>query len=288
MALAEGGAPRAVAEALVDAGVPEVLAVREVATIADALAPLIDRSRRMGLILRMLETVSVAPVERRELCGAEEFFARYFSVYRPTVFTGGCAELSAARWSFADLRARFGARELEVGVPPERVRVDAAVDRWLGDAPPEFYLVSQNRALDGALAELRDELAPLPEFLDPDEAPRTANVWIGPRGTVSPLHHDTTHVYFCQLVGRKRYELVAPWEPASLDAPIVRGWDSGLDIDAPDLQAKVHRVDLDPGDALFIPTGWWHRVTALTPSISASLRSFRWDTDHRWYAPGLA
>jgi hypothetical protein len=288
-ALVRGCTPQEVARALIDEGVEEAIAVREIGIIDDALAPLAKERRRTALLLRMLATVDAdaGPLERRAPCGAAEFHARHFTRYRPVVFEGGCATMKAARWSFAGLRARCGEIEIEVGYPePATLTLAEVIDRIDAGAPPEFYVVSHNRVLAGPLVQLRDDLEPLPEFLDPIAAPATANLWLGPANTESPLHHDTTHVYFCQLVGQKRYQLVAPWEPELLRAEIVRGWDSSFDVDAPG-EVRVHEVVLEPGDALYLPTGWWHRVVALTPSISVSMRDFAWPCDHSWYAPGV-
>jgi ribosomal protein L16 Arg81 hydroxylase len=51
-------------------------------------------------------------------------------------------------------------------------------------------------------------------------------------------------------------------------------------------QLLVRQVVLDPGDSLYIPAGWWHRVTSLDVSISFSLLSFRRPNDFSWYRPG--
>ena len=48
----------------------------------------------------------------------------------------------------------------------------------------------------------------------------------------------------------------------------------------------IKQVVVEPGDALFIPAGWWHRVTSLDVSISFSLLSFRRPNDFAWYRPG--
>jgi ribosomal protein L16 Arg81 hydroxylase len=45
-------------------------------------------------------------------------------------------------------------------------------------------------------------------------------------------------------------------------------------------------VELAPGDAVFLPTGWWHQVVALEASISVSRGAFRWPSNRTWYAPG--
>lgn len=285
-ALSRGTGPADAVAALVDEGVPEPLAVREVGIIDAAWGELGDRLRRYQLVLEVLGAHAPGYVARRPLCGADEFYDRYFSASRPVVFADGCAALAASRWSFGDLRARFGDAVVDVGLPkPRSMPLREALDAMLEPAaPPSLYIQSHNRALSGPLAALQAELAPLPGFLDPVEAPRTANLWLGPRDTESPLHHDTTHVYFCQLDGRKQYELIAPWEIEATGAPL-SGTDSGYDPDG-DGGARVHRVILEPGESLFIPIGWWHRVTALDPSISVSLRSFLWPAGCDWYRPG--
>jgi hypothetical protein len=286
-ALSRGTSPRDAAEALVAEGVPESIATREVGIIAAAWAEHGDRLRRYRLVLEVLAAHAPGYLARRELCGASEMFDRYFSASRPVVFSDGCARMEAMRWSFADLVARFGDVMVDVGLPdPRSMPLGEALAAMLEPgAPPSLYIQSHNRALSGPLVDLAAELAPLPEFLDGDEARATANLWLGPAGTHTPLHHDTTHVYFCQLEGRKRYELIAPWETEVLDAPIRDTCDSAYDVDG-DGGARVHRVILEPGESLFIPIGWWHRVVSLEPSISVSLRSFIWDGGCAWYLPG--
>ena len=291
-ALSRGVSPDDAVTALVAERVPRLIAVREVGVITAAWGGVADRTRRMKLALEVLREHAPGYLARRALCGAEEFYDRYFSASRPVVFSDGCAHMTAARWSFPDLRARFGDAVVDVGLPvPKSMRFRDALDAMLRpDAPPDLYIQSHNRALAGPLKAMAAELDPLPEFLDGDDARRSANLWLGPANTLSPLHHDTTHVYFCQLAGRKRYELIAPWEVDVLCAPIRDTCDSQYDIDGDgDGGARVvHRVDLEPGESLFIPTGWWHRVRALEPSISVSLRSFVWEAGCPWYLPGVS
>ena len=56
-------------------------------------------------------------------------------------------------------------------------------------------------------------------------------------------------------------------------------WNGGQDLPG-------YTVELAPGDAIFLPAGWWHAVTALSPSVSVTTTGFRWSNDFRWYAPG--
>ena len=45
---------------------------------------------------------------------------------------------------------------------------------------------------------------------------------------------------------------------------------------------------MQPGEALFIPAGWWHQVDALDPSISVTILDFTFTNDYGWYRPGTA
>ena len=285
-ALVGGMLPTEVVEALVDQGVSRELATREVDVIAVSSRGMGTLVRRYRMVLDALKGLAPGYIERRELCGPQEFYDRYFTASRPVVFRDGCAATAASRWTFDDLRARFGDVQLEIGADePQTWRLGDALDAMeRPDASPQLYVVSRNRVLAGPLRALASELAPLPQFLHPEQAPATANLWLGPRGTLSPLHHDTTTVYFCQLYGTKRYRLIAPWEADVLAAPI-EGSDSAFDLDHPG-EVRVHQVVLHPGESLLIPMGWWHEVLSLGPSISVSLRSFLWPAGFDWYVPG--
>jgi len=105
------------------------------------------------------------------------------------------------------------------------------------------------------------------------------NAWLGPAGTVTPLHHDPLPNLLCQVVGAKHVRLYAPSESKRL-YPHAAGLctnSSQVDVCAPDaaafpLFADAAFVDcvLGPGEALFIPPRWWHHVIALTSSFSVS------------------
>ena len=100
--------------------------------------------------------------------------------------------------------------------------------------------------------------------------------------------------FLCQVFGRKEVVLFAP-TPAN--EAVLRPFSSTLHphlrntsmldlADAkvleenPDLQkASWSHVILRPGEALFIPKGWWHFVRSLDPSLSVN---FWWT--HRFKA----
>jgi len=105
---------------------------------------------------------------------------------------------------------------------------------------------------------------------------KAVNVWIG-GATRSGLHFDSEDNMFGQIYGRKRVYLIAPRFSRFLyqfpDVPSK----SRIDPEHPDLgrfpkfaNCEVTKCNLEPGDLLFIPRGWWHFVAADDVSVSVN------------------
>lgn len=146
-----------------------------------------------------------------------------------------------------------------------------------------------------AMAVQSEDIASLlPAFADanrlpllPDVAPR---IWIGNRIRVAP-HYDAKENVACCVAGRRRFTLFPPEQIANLYPGPFELTPAGtpvsmVDPAAPDLaryprfaEAAQHAstATLEPGDAIYIPYGWWHGVESLDPvSILVNY----------WWAPG--
>lgn len=109
-------------------------------------------------------------------------------------------------------------------------------------------------------------------------APR---IWIGPKGTLTPLHRDDTDNLFAQVWGQKSFILAAPHHRPALGtwSTAPKGGLDGCDFnpDAPDYQrfpqardVTFLRVTLEAGDLLFLPEGWFHQVESVSTSLSVN------------------
>jgi hypothetical protein len=120
------------------------------------------------------------------------------------------------------------------------------------------------------------------------------NVWIGGKGSFTPIHCDPYKNVFVQVVGSKRAHIFPPSVaphlhlfPPSTTQPntsSIPTEDVLLVGSLPIWQAKypdvaialshpdTHHVTLEAGDALYIPQGWFHCLSST--SISASVNAW--------------
>jgi len=102
--------------------------------------------------------------------------------------------------------------------------------------------------------------------------------WGSTSDAKSSLHYDMTEGLMVQMQGTKTFELVS-FENVDLLHPFPRGHDLerqcklGLEI-PPEI---IRVMTISPGDALYIPFGWFHRVTSRGPFLSVSLRWNPWE-----------
>ncbi len=222
------------------------------------------------------------------------FYRHYYEANRPAKLTGIVDHWPAlARWSLDHFAAIAGDTLVEAQVERERdpdyelakndhrrlVRFGELID-WLRKDEPsnDIYLTAYNSGTNAAaLGLLWDDLAPI-DILDA-RGGRDGFFWLGPRGTLTPWHHDLTNNLLVQVVGRKRVRMAPPWASDRMknsrhcfsdwaNEPLPAG---PGDADTPPVLETV----IGPGEAVFLPVGWWHQVEALDLSASMSFTSFR-------------
>ncbi|TFW16248.1 cupin-like domain-containing protein [Duganella callida] len=176
------------------------------------------------------------------------------------------------QYSQLHVRARVG-DYIGTAFAPDRAMQDMTMGEYLDAAERAEGLPPYLGNLE--LRELNN-MCHWPAYFDKIGPPR---FWIGPAGTVTPLHCDFDDNIFAQIWGTKRIFLAPPHHDAFLSPreanPILFG--SPFDPEAPDYaqfplarQATMIEVIVQPGDMLYVPAGWYHQVRALTFSLSSN------------------
>ena len=144
--------------------------------------------------------------------------------------------------------------------------MDANEDRA---EPPTIYLGSIDvpTHFDGVHEENRIDLGPREPLV---------SLWIGTPSRIA-AHNDFPDNLACCAVGGRRFTLFPPEQFANLYLGPIDNTPAGravsmVDFHAPDFAAHPRFADaldhaqvaeLEPGDALFIPSMWWHYVEGL-------------------------
>src|SRR5450830_348679 len=156
---------------------------------------------------------------------------------------------------------------------PANVRLDGVLeeleDHRNDERPPAIYVGST--AIDTCLPGFRAE-----NDVDLQGRDALASIWIGNRTRIA-AHYDLPDNLACVAAGRRRFTLFPPEQVANLYVGPLDFTPAGqaislVDFRQPDLvrfprfaEAQKHGqvAELEAGDALFIPSTWWHHVEAL-------------------------
>ncbi|HEY0589126.1 MAG TPA: cupin-like domain-containing protein [Pseudoduganella sp.] len=135
--------------------------------------------------------------------------------------------------------------------------------------PPTIYVGSTT--IETALPGFVEE-----NPLDLGQRDALASIWIGNQSRI-PAHYDLPDNLACVTAGRRRFTLFPPDQLKNLYVGPLDFTPAGqpislVDLHQPDLarfprfsEAMRHAqtAELGPGDAIFIPSMWWHHVEAL-------------------------
>lgn len=239
---------------------------------------------------RRIEEVSakgkpLATVERREMPSLDVFQREYARACRPVILTDVVRKWELGALSPERLRADCGSQQIvprvgdyvSTAFTARRAYVQMSLADYLelifkphapGDLPP--YL-GNNPLSDTLLGHIE-----YPPFFTSSACGRPS-MWLGPGGTITPLHRDLVDNALAQVFGRKSLLLFSPEQSRFLypssGSELIDG--SPVDPAQPDFQrfplfAEARGIPcvLEPGEMLFLPAGWFHHVRSLTPSLS--------------------
>jgi hypothetical protein len=201
---------------------------------------------------------------------------------RAVVVAGAFADTTAVRtWTPELLARRFPDVEFLGRAIP--------LEAWQDPSRAEFERMALPRLVErlragGSWQVAQQPIAPFAGLAEEVDLERMAEppyrrvyLWLG-RETRTPLHYDRIENVFVQVMGTKRFVLEPPDSAAGRyvqDAPSAHL--SLVDPYAPDPErfpeydpSRARTVLLGAGDALYLPPGWFHDVTAEDVSISVN------------------
>jgi hypothetical protein len=243
------------------------------------------------------------PLPECEAIDATSFAQELVPAYRPMVLRGLARDwpaVAAARTSPAELMAYLA--RFDSGAPVEAFLGPAAMQgRYFYGADMQGFNFERRKGplagvLDFLLRAADDPDAPcfyvgatpvpetMPGFDAANPMPLFARqaamprAWIGNRSTVT-THFDVSDNIACVVAGRRRFTLFPPEQLGNLyigplDHTMAGQPASMVSLHDPDLarfprfadaMAAAFTAELEPGDAIYIPSLWWHHVEALEP-----------------------
>ncbi len=180
-------------------------------------------------------------------------------------------------------------------------RIDDTLDAILAGAgkveAPAYYIASN--IIDTHLPGLRAENdLVIPRVKHPEAMTERVSIWIG-GATTATCHFDALDNIACCVAGKRKFTLFPPNQvsnlyPGPLDPTPGGQVISLVDFKNPDFE-KFPRfrdalptalvAELEPGDALYIPSMWWHHVESLhTYNL---LVNYWWDDSPAYLSSGM-
>jgi hypothetical protein len=254
------------------------------------------------------ESFTLVPLERIHRPSAEDFHRDYVNPGRPVVLTGLLDDWPAReRWSVEYLTATLGSTRVLVAVSErdafqpdpehgfdetfhEEMTFAEYVGHLTNPTPNRRYYLNQQHFVK-TFPDIASDVH-VPDYIDRRKL-HSVFFWFGSQGIKSPLHYDWKHNLLAQVHGAKKLVLYDPKHLARL-YPYSRRTAiphlSEVDVDNPDLKRFPRFADAEPvedvleaGEMLFLPSLWWHRISAVDLNIAVN---FWWDpplrTALRW------
>jgi len=257
-------------------------------------------------ILAELASLSIdsQSIARISNISRSDFLENYYAKNTPIIINDIAKNWAAlSLWNPEYLKDQYGEIEIEVqndrdsdrlyelNVDQHRQKMrmaDYADNVISGGATNNYYMVANNGNLEKTpLCGLLNDVNTFPEYLDPHNTNGNTFFWFGPKGTITPWHHDPINLIFVQIYGRKVWKIIPPYYTHMMYN--YRGVFSEVDSENPDYdkyplfqKIPIIEVTLNPGDAIFIPVGWWHAVKSQDISISMSFTNFVFPNKYQW------
>jgi histone arginine demethylase JMJD6 len=236
--------------------------------------------------------LTAVQIDRRHKLAYADFERDYLRPNKPVVISGALEGWSAlSKWSPEFFKREFGALPVTVGGRPLNMAEFIDLVQASNPARPSPYL--KDAVVREMSVDLVKDIEPFVTYSFPNwlrgrylfsgigKLLNMAEVelFMGGEGTrLGELHYDYvhTHTVLCQVFGRKEFTLFAPedtpWLYVDENQSAIRNVDD-VDLECYPLFARAHPIRFvqEPGEVVFLPSGWWHTTRLLTASIAVGV-----------------
>jgi Cupin-like domain len=225
------------------------------------------------------EAMAASPtIERRSRLTPGEFDEEYRKKGKPVVIEGLMDEWrSLKEWSFDYLAAKCSAAQVVVDSYTSKRTCRMTFAEFVAmlraeRGPDHMPLYLQEWLFMADCPSLADDLPELAiaqyDFrrnLYGDRISTNHQLWIGQKGATTRIHQDSyfIDVLHAQIVGAKHWCVMAP--PAFLGRDVRGELDFRGLASHPD--TGMMQCVLNPGEVLYLPAQWWHRIKLRSDSI---------------------
>jgi len=287
---------------MIDDGISEDKAITLIANaknlpgyeIAEKLST--EKNKLASIMANLKNLQNYTEIEKINMPSDEEFYERYWRANRPVVIKDLASSWPALnKWTFEYLKENFPDETIEVQTRrnsdkefeinsiahKEMMGLKEFIEKIDELSPTnDFYMTANNHVLENTkLSRLLVDTGKIPKFVKHITNNGLSHLWIGPAGTVTPLHHDENILFHTQIVGKKTWKFISPFETPNLYNH--KAVFSPVDLENIDYEkypkmrdVKIMEVTVEPGETVFLPLGWWHGVVSLEKSISLSFNDF--------------
>jgi len=232
--------------------------------------------------------LELSTVDKVSLIEQKDFSDSYFKPLRPLVIQDLAKSWPASKkWSPDFFIEQYGNKQVKV-YDDSFVAAGKHYMSKLKTISLKQYIdtiMTSSQNLRMFLYNIKSEI---PELVDDITFPTLINglsrnfvfMFFGCKGSVTQMHFDIdmSHVFHTAMYGKKTVYLF-PYEQGKNLHRYPFTCRSYVDVERPDFQqypglkdAQGYKVELEPGETLYIPSGYWHHFVYDEPGYSVSLR----------------
>jgi len=244
--------------------------------------------------------MKLTPVKRSENVKPEKFLQDFMKPCKPIILKDFVDPKSPAfeKWNYDYFKEIAGDRKVNV-YGSEIESIDRVPSKPIGETTFSDYLdlisskATEHRLFLFNLLSIKPEMKNDIHYKDVTKGKILKwlpFMFFGGKGSITRNHIDIdmSHVFITQFQGIKRIWLF-PWEQSDLMYKLPYNFHSLINLQEADYEKfpalkylNGYEAVINPGETLYIPSGWWHYIQYETEGYSVSIRALPSSWLEKW------